>query len=655
MRFLALICVLFPTGLAHADDLDQAVSNFQHAAVRRDMAKKEAALKALIELGDPDAVPALIEAYGDCVTTLREAEHAAEKHTYVIEQRQRTIASLALRAQKDESLEEVLRGQEDSLDLLHEELARAQERVGEQAPWRDALAQGTRDLFAQISDSQQRKAQKLIWAVIEEWASLPEILASVEMLGQVGAEGTAVELQKLMAEVGAKRRAIERKLPKKEAEVRKMEARMQKEVDQSGGGMSNATAQQYTRIMAEASRDRARVILLSQILDACVFSAADALAREPDDLQTKTLRTLTKAMRKAKDGTRLRSLSILASVPCAPAQAALREVLAGEKDPAAIARTLEDLARLGDPHLADDLLSTYLDHEAWVVQTAAARGLAWLRERRGIPAMIERLSSAKGRLATDFREALRDLTGQDFRLNTELWRAWWEEQGPDYQVPPMEEVARVTAEMSKAAGVTFFGINTTSQRVLFILDLSGSMKWSTVPRDNPNDNSSLPPDLPRGDEISRLTAAKRDLRRALGGLREDALFNLVLYATDVWTWQDKMVLMEDDSRIEVQDYVDSLKANGGTNIYGALKLGLELAGADGGDEWSAPEIDTIFLLTDGRPSVGLTVDPDEILDFVRELNQNAGIVIHTIGLSGAQDSYLLGKLAEQNGGTYASR
>ena len=654
MRFLALICVLFPTALAHAGDLEQAVSTFKHAAVRRDLAKKEAALKTLVELGDPDAVPALIEAYGYCVTTLREAEHDAQKHTYVIEQRQRTIASLALRAKKDESLEEVLRGQETSLSLLQEELARAQERAGEQAPWRSALAAGTRDLFGRISDSQQRKAQKLIWTVVEEWTSLPEILASVEMLGQVGAEGTAVDLQKLMAEVGAKRRAIERKLPKKEAEVRKMEARMQKEVDQSGGGMSNATAQQYRRIMAEASEDRSRVILLGQILDACVYSAADALAREPDEVQGKTLRTMTKAMRKAKDGTRLRSLSILASVPCAPAQAALREALTGEKDPAAIARTLEDLARLGDPHLADDLLATYLDHEAWVVQTAAARSLAWLREKRGIPAMIERLDAAKGRLATDLREALKTLTGQDFRLNSELWRTWWGEQGPDYQVPPLEEVEKITAELSKAAGVTFFGINTTSQRVLFILDLSGSMNWSTVPRDNPNDNSSLPPDLPRGDEISRLTAAKRDLRRALGGLREDALFNLVLYATDVWTWQDKMVLMEGDSRIEVQDYVDSLKANGGTNIYGALKLGLELAGADGGDEWSAPEIDTIFLLTDGRPSMGLTVDPDEILEFVRELNQNAGIVIHTIGLSGAQDSYLLGKLAEQNGGTYAS-
>ena len=61
-----------------------------------------------------------------------------------------------------------------------------------------------------------------------------------------------------------------------------------------------------------------------------------------------------------------------------------------------------------------------------------------------------------------------------------------------------------------------------------------------------------------------------------------------------------------------------------------------------------------FLLTDGRPSVGVTTNADEILEFVRERNASAGIVIHTIGLSGAQDAYLLRNLAEQNGGTYAA-
>jgi Mg-chelatase subunit ChlD len=84
-------------------------------------------------------------------------------------------------------------------------------------------------------------------------------------------------------------------------------------------------------------------------------------------------------------------------------------------------------------------------------------------------------------------------------------------------------------------------------------------------------------------------------------------------------------------------------------------VALDLAGADADEKWEEPEIDTIFVLSDGRPSVGLSTDADEILALVKERNEAAGITIHTIGLSGAQDAYLLRSLAEQNGGTYAAR
>ena len=99
---------------------------------------------------------------------------------------------------------------------------------------------------------------------------------------------------------------------------------------------------------------------------------------------------------------------------------------------------------------------------------------------------------------------------------------------------------------------------------------------------------------------------------------------------------------------------ESLDAVGATNIYGALKVALEQAGATGGDEWSAPEIATIFFLSDGRATVGLSTDADETLAFVREQNATAGIVIHTIGLSSEHDVYLMRSLAEQNDGKYVA-
>ena len=204
-------------------------------------------------------------------------------------------------------------------------------------------------------------------------------------------------------------------------------------------------------------------------------------------------------------------------------------------------------------------------------------------------------------------------------------------------------------------GVTFFGIRTDSQRVLFVLGVSGSMNWSLVVRDNPYDDPGKTPDLPRAGEMSRLAAAKQDLLKALAGLRDGAVFNLVLYASDVWTWEKGLVEVDPKTREEVKGFVERLTAVGGTNLFGALREAFQLAGTRIGDDWREPPIDTIFVLTDGKPSVGTVLEPDAILSHVREWNRAAGITIHAIGLSGAQDAYLLENLALQNGGKYVAR
>jgi hypothetical protein len=346
----------------------------------------------------------------------------------------------------------------------------------------------------------------------------------------------------------------------------------------------------------------------------------------------------------------------MASSGVEPAQAALHTMLTEEKEPGARAAAIEALAGAGDEEIVPYLLGTAVSDEDWIVRAAAADALARLRVKDAIPVLIERLEAEDGRLRTDVREALVSLTGRDFRTNIELWRRFWRDEGEDFVVPALDELAeRASEEAKESIGLTFFGIETESRRVLFVLDLSGSMNYSMVPRRHPNDEDPNDPDMPRDGELSRLTAAKQALTKALGGIEDGSVFNLMFYATDVWTWQDQLVEMDTDMRADAMRYVEQLDANGGTNIYGALSMALELAGAEGGDEWSPPAIDTIYFLSDGRPSVGVTTEPDEILAMVHERNSTAGIVIHTIGLSGAQDAYLLRSLAEQNGGIYVSR
>jgi hypothetical protein len=397
------------------------------------------------------------------------------------------------------------------------------------------------------------------------------------------------------------------------------------------------------------------VVSLAQIMEACVDAGGRALSREEGLLLERALVALLRAQKKAKGDARLRTLEMIARAESAEVLAALRGLLEKEKDPTVKGKVIAALAAVKDHELTGWLLDDALADESWQVRSRAMAALSTLRSREAIPVLIARLDSIEGRELTDCGESLKGLTGMDFHGNAELWKRWWADNQDSFEVPKLTDDSEASVAAEEFIGVTFFGIRTDSRRVLFVLDLSGSMNFAMVPRDNPDDDPAKPYDEPQGDEYSRLAVAKAELLRALGGIDVGSVFNLVMYASDVWTWKDDLVEMEEGTRPAVAAYLEGLEAVGATNLYSALEVALDLAGADADEKWEEPEIDTIFVLSDGRPSVGLSTDADEILALVKERNETAGITIHTIGLSGAQDAYLLRSLAEQNGGTYAAR
>jgi hypothetical protein len=326
--------------------------------------------------------------------------------------------------------------------------------------------------------------------------------------------------------------------------------------------------------------------------------------------------------------------------------------------------TLIDALALGAEGEQLKALETYLiehalEDENWLVKGRAARTLAALRSKRAFPRLIERLGLEKGRTLDELDAALQSLSGLDYHGNATLWDRWWQDAGEAFVVPSLEQVEEQAAEREKdaRAGTGFFGITSASEHVLFVVDLSGSMVFAMIPRDNPEDDISggRRPDMPREGERSRLQEAKLALVSAIGGMGREGTFNLIFYAADVWSWKATPKPMSDKNVAEALETVAELEAVGGTNIYGALRAALDMAQAQTSDSWREPKLDTIFFLSDGRASMGITIDPDEILAFVRERNGSAGITIHTIGLSGAQDAYLLGRLAEENGGRYVAR
>ncbi len=78
-----------------------------------------------------------------------------------------------------------------------------------------------------------------------------------------------------------------------------------------------------------------------------------------------------------------------------------------------------------------------------------------------------------GRLREDAHRALRSLTGQPHGPYQQPWKDWWADAKAGFTMPPTPADAMTLSAPDK--GVTFYGITTFSDRIVFVLDVSGSM------------------------------------------------------------------------------------------------------------------------------------------------------------------------------------
>lgn len=655
-RYVTALWFVFAALFASADEKFQAAqAKFTQASAGDDLDQKRAALEAFIGLADPAAAPVLATEYARVAEELRTESEALLRSRYALERREVVLANLRTLAERDESAKNLFAREMEKIAELKRDAERSRTKVDDLQPWRDAIADGMAQLFEKLGPSRRSKSEK---EVRQDAAEHPDTLvraASIELIGRIGGPGTALEIHDFLVEADGQIGKLRERVAKTMADVRKLEKRWQDEAAANGGRVAQATAQQYDQVKKDASDATSQIYKLEILIDAAQRAGGIALSRESGKDLEKSMQKLAAALKKGKDRARIDTMGLLTRAKSDAVVAQTRALLAIETEPLGIATLIEGLAGLKDTALIPELIGKYLGHEAWIVRARSAHALASLRSREAIPALIARLEKEEGRTRTDFNQALQSLTGQPFKAVFAVWDRWWKENGGTFQVVEVPKEKSALEEAQEAAGVTFFGINTESQRVLFVLDLSGSMKFAMVPKNNPDDDPQRPPDLPGKGEFSRLEVAKRDLVKALGGLRDAGVFNIVMFASDVWTWSDDPVAMNPDVRRQVSEFIEKADAVGATNVYGSLERALDLCGAKGGGTWSKPVFDTIYFLTDGKATVGVTTDTDEILSFVRERNASAGIVIHTIGLSDAHDAVLMRRLAEENGGIYVGR
>ncbi len=275
-----------------------------------------------------------------------------------------------------------------------------------------------------------------------------------------------------------------------------------------------------------------------------------------------------------------------------------------------------------------------LEDPHWSTRLAAMEALEKMRTHEGVTAIVNRMPKEEGRMQSEFAQALWRLTGQPFQEDAKSWATWWANSKDKFQLLSDADLATVrTGEEEYRLRQTtrvkseFFGIKIISRRVIFILDVSGSME------------EPLADDYKGRGGWTRMQVARDEMKRCLEKLDTGAFFNLLVFSSGVERWTDgNLVPCDDANRSKALAYVDKLLAFGGTNLYDSLK-----------EAFSDPEVDTIFLMSDGEPSMGEVVEPVVIREDVAAWNENRRIVINTIAVGGRLN--ILEWLAEDSGGT----
>jgi Ca-activated chloride channel family protein len=158
----------------------------------------------------------------------------------------------------------------------------------------------------------------------------------------------------------------------------------------------------------------------------------------------------------------------------------------------------------------------------------------------------------------------------------------------------------------------------TAKDIVFVLDTSGSMA-----------------------EAGKMEKARAALLYGIRILRPQDRFNVVSFAGEERLMESRMITADDQGRKRGEEFAQSLRPVGGTNINQALLSAMQQF-----ESSNRPKI--LIFMTDGLPTVGVT-NPTLIVDNARAAKV-PGMRLFTFGVGYDVNTALLDKLAAENGG-----
>ncbi|MBI5369475.1 MAG: VWA domain-containing protein [Planctomycetes bacterium] len=196
------------------------------------------------------------------------------------------------------------------------------------------------------------------------------------------------------------------------------------------------------------------------------------------------------------------------------------------------------------------------------------------------------------------------LSEDDFGVNLLTWRKAGEDGYFMLLVAPKQE--------AKDADVI-------RKDVVFVIDTSGSMV-----------------------ENNKIDQAKKALRFCVQSLNAGDRFNVISFATEARRLKDGLVEWNDANKAAALEFIDGMKARGGTAIHEALQSALDLAPNDANRPFC------VVFVTDGNPTIGESRE-DAILGGVGA-RKIPNLRLFTFGVGYDLNAKLLDKLADLNHG-----
>jgi len=234
------------------------------------------------------------------------------------------------------------------------------------------------------------------------------------------------------------------------------------------------------------------------------------------------------------------------------------------------ARAIEQIR---SPESIQPLLAKLKDRRlTWPVKVAVLSAIGAIPDVRSVEPLLAMQAGEKGRFRQDVAYALASINCGKHGDNPKSWRTWWAENRETFKID-VEATAKWRREhrvqdIDISPLADFYGVDIISDRIVFVLDTSASM---------------------RGDKIASL---KETMAQTLSDMPEFVKFNIVDFG-GVIRVMNRYELMKGILSGAAASEIGQMGLSLGTRTFDAMEVATELR-----------ELDSIMYLSDGAPVAG---------------------------------------------------